>query len=261
MRYGPSIILDPGAAARVLESPRTEPVETRRISCIMASRGRLFPAAHAIHCFRRQTYEDRELVIATGARDGILRDYVAGLGDGRIRVIDTGDLTPGALRNIAIAAATGDLLCVWDDDDLAHPQRLSVQAAQMAAAGARACFLARLLLWSPAEQRLAISGARIWENSMLGERRALLPYPEAIFPGEDTVVAEALRRSHRLVLADVPDAYCYVVHGQNACSPHHFERLFDAAAQHFVGSDYAEALDLLDGHMPIAAYAAATDGG
>ena len=47
------------------------------ISCLMVSRGTLFPAQHAIQCFRLQTYPNRELVIVCDAPDSELQAHCA----------------------------------------------------------------------------------------------------------------------------------------------------------------------------------------
>jgi len=254
----PILLLEPGAAAREVAPARQAasavyPV----ISCIMASRGRLFPALLAIACYRRQSYAPRELVIVTAARDGLLREAVARLADPSIRLIESAaDANVGALRNIAIAASTGDLLSVWDDDDLSHADRLSLQYRSMRDADAMGCFLARVILWWPGREMLAVSCPRVWENTMLVERADFPPYPGSHARGEDTMVAEALRGSHRLILYDVPEAYCYVAHGENLWHADHFEMLFRGASRSFVGSAYGRMIDVLSADLPLADYAA-----
>jgi len=44
---------------------RFEPRDAPRISCIMATRGDVHPARHAIACFHAQTHAARELVRAS----------------------------------------------------------------------------------------------------------------------------------------------------------------------------------------------------
>jgi glycosyltransferase involved in cell wall biosynthesis len=254
----PSLLLEPDAAARLI-TPASRPLPPRLplISCIMASRGAPFPALQAVECFRRQSYPARELVIVTACADGLLADRIAALGDPSIRLIQAeSPANVGALRNEGIAASGGDLLCVWDDDDLSHPDRLSIQYRSMRDAEARGCFLVRVLLWWPSRRRLAVSVPRIWENTMLVERDGCPLYPGDQPRGEDTVVAEALRRSHRLVLRDVPEAYCYIAHGQNLCNTDHFEMLFRGASRSFTGAPYAELVAGLSVDLPMADYAA-----
>jgi hypothetical protein len=211
-------LLLPGQSAQRLSATttiRTTTASLPLVSCIMASRGRIFPATHAIDCYRRQTYPHRELVIATAAVDGLLAGYLDRLDDPSIRLIEVlGFETPGRLRNAAIASSRGDVIAVWDDDDLSSPDRIALQYHAMNDAGATACFLSRELLWWPSRRRLAVSSARIWENSMLVRRADLPAYREDGVPGEDTDVAIALRATSPLLLLDRPEAYVYVAHGK-----------------------------------------------
>ena len=112
----------------------------------MVTHDRLSLARRAIRCFADQTYPERELVIVT---DGDLRyrralaRYVDHLGLQTVRFVypDSDRLALGQLRNIALDAAHGDVICQWDDDDCYHPERLAVQFAHMRDSNARACFL------------------------------------------------------------------------------------------------------------------------
>ena len=56
------------------------------ISCLMVTRGELFPARFAIQCFQAQDYAPREPVIVTDALSAELRAHIAGLADPDIRL-------------------------------------------------------------------------------------------------------------------------------------------------------------------------------
>src|SRR3546814_9535246 len=145
----------------------------------MVTRGRAARAALSIECYRRQSHPRRELVIVDDDPDGTLARYVAALADPTIRHLRLPDRgqTLGELRNLAVAAAAGELVCQWDDDDLCHPRRLEVQHRVMRRTGAAACLLSRWTMWWPGHGRLAISRQRDWEGSILVEKRCLQPYP------------------------------------------------------------------------------------
>lgn len=259
---GAAHFLAPGLPARAVSLRIADaPADGARVSCIMATRGELQPAVHAIGCFRRQTYPARELVIACASPDSAVAQHVAALGDPAIRfVVAPGAGTVGALRNAAIAQATGTLACVWDDDDIAHPRRIAWQVASLAAAGARGCFLSRVLLWWPARRRIALSPRRIWENTMLAERAVLPPYPDVV-RGGDTILGKALRDAAPLVLIDRPQAYCYVAHGGNLWGAEHFEMLFaNASAAAGDEADYDSTVAALAPALPLPAYAAGISG-
>lgn len=230
-------------------------VSGARVSCLMVSRGHRFPAEHAITCYRRQTYADRELVIVSAAPDNEVAALVAETGDPTIRYIQAAPASLGELRNISVAHATGDLICQWDDDDLSAPDRIALMAAALGGSGAMACFLGTLTLWWPARRKLAASGARIWENTMLVRREAL-PIYSAVDLSEDTGVGAMIRAHHRITLLAASESYAYVYHGSNAWDEGHFAALFESARLTVTDADYDADIATLGATMPLPAYAA-----
>lgn len=230
-------------------------VSGAKVSCLMVSRGHRFPAEHAIACYQKQTYPDRELVIVSATPDSEVAALVAAIDDPTIRFIQTAPASLGELRNISVAHATGDLLCQWDDDDLSAPDRIALMAAALGGSEAMACFLGTVTLWWPQQRRLAASGARIWENTMLVRREALPIYP-ALDLCEDTGVGEMIRAHHRITLLAAPESYAYVYHGDNAWNAGHFGELFDAARITVADADYDREIAAIGTVMPLPAYAA-----
>ncbi|GAA2317813.1 glycosyltransferase [Streptomyces violaceusniger] len=224
------------------------------VSCLMVTKGRLPLAERAIRCFLAQTYARAELVVVDDGADGALEDHVREYADPRIRVhrLPPEGRTLGALRNIAVDLAAGTYVCQWDDDDLYAPERLEVQLAAVLALDATACFLARERLWWPARRKLAISGVRVWEGSMLCAKDALPRYPEWR-RGEDSPVAEAVVRGGRTVSLDAPELYTYVFHGANTFDEPHFTSLFDAATRVWPSGDaYADQVRAMAKRLPLA---------
>jgi Anp1/Glycosyltransferase sugar-binding region containing DXD motif/Glycosyl transferase family 2 len=223
------------------------------VSCLMVTKGRLPLAERAIRCFLAQTYTRAELVVVDDGADGALENHVRALADPRIRLhrLPPEGRTLGELRNIAVDLATGPYVCQWDDDDLYDPERLEVQLAAVLALDATACFLARERLWWPARRKLAISGVRVWEGSMLCAKEALPRYPEQR-RGEDSPVAEAVVRGGRTVSLDAPELYTYVFHGANTFDEPHFTSLLDAATQLWpTGSAYTDQVHAMAARLPL----------
>ncbi|MFI1332476.1 glycosyltransferase [Streptomyces sp. NPDC020845] len=223
------------------------------VSCLMVTKDRLPLARRAIRCFLAQTYTRAELVVVDDGADTALEDHVRDLADERIRLhrLPPEGRTLGELRNIAVDLATGSYVCQWDDDDLYDPERLEVQLAAVLALGATACFLARERLWWPARRKLAVSGVRVWEGSMLCAKEALPRYPEQR-RGEDSPVAEAVVRGGRTVSLDAPELYTYVFHGANTFDEPHFTSLFDAATQLWpAGGAYADQVYAMAARLPL----------
>ena len=126
------------AAAR----ERAAAADTRPlVSCLMVTARRPALATRAIRCFQAQTYAHRELVIVDDDPDAALERQVAALGDDRIRHVRLApaDASLGALRNVAVEHARGELLAQWDDDDLYDPERVEVQVAALESAAADIC--------------------------------------------------------------------------------------------------------------------------
>ena len=249
-------LLSPGEPARPIAPPSPEAVDRGPlVSCIMPTRGRLEPAIHAIDCFLRQNYRDRELVIVCATPESEVAAHVRTLADPRIRMADAGAARhAGQLRNAGIAAAAGRFVCTWDDDDLSHPQRIVRQVAALGHTGAAACFLGRVTLWWPARRLLATSSTRLWENSMLAERAAVPRFGDEV-RGSDTPVCRAMRAERRLVMLGDPGSYVYIAHGGNLWSEAHFTMLFANAAACAEGSAYSAAVAALAPELPLAAYA------
>jgi len=228
--------------------------EDAHISCIMPTRGRAFPARLAIACFQNQTYSNRELVVVTAAKNSEVKALVAELDDPRIRFIEApGAETVGDLRNCAIPQAAGDLIAVWDDDDLSHPYRLQWQYAGLRQGKGDACFLSHVILWWPARAWLTSSSTRRWENTMLVKASVLPPYP-GIRRGGDTILVETLKASNHLVTMLMPFGYCYINHGANIWGDAHFERLFRSASHLVRPDEYENQLAFLSKSMPLLDY-------
>jgi len=228
------------------------------ISCLMVSRGALYPAAHAIACYQRQSYPRRELVILSTAEDDPVARFVCDTGDPTIRHIATPPATLGEMRNAAIAHARGDLIATWDDDDLHHRDRLARQLAAMESNDVKACFLQRVLLWWPARRQLRVSHAYQWEGTMLAHR-AIVPIFPAVPREEDLAAVAAMLKLHRAALLDWPKGYCYAVHGGNTNSTAHFDPIFAISLTIAGGEAYDDALALMAADHDFAGYAAAAN--
>lgn len=109
-----------------------------KISCLcltMASREKDFLPI-AVDCFRRQTWENKELVVVTDPLHTLL-DYDNTLFDGwnaELQIVETPlKFSIGAKRNLGCVEARGQYIALWDDDDYSVPQRLERQYAALIA--------------------------------------------------------------------------------------------------------------------------------
>lgn len=256
-------LLEPGSNPQdVVLVPSSVAPEGPLVSCLMVSRGRLLLARHAIECFRQQTYRRRELVIIDDNPVSELVEFLAVMDDPLIRhvMLLASQESLGNLRNRALAESRGDLVCQWDDDDLYDARRIAWQVEALQASGAQACFLRRWTLWWPAERRIAVSGERIWEGSMLAQRMAVPTYPDQR-RGEDNIITGQIIADHRVVLMNAPELYCYTIHGGNTFHYQHFLGIYNAASEFAGHQKYDDYLELLGRRLPILDYAVALEQG
>jgi glycosyltransferase involved in cell wall biosynthesis len=190
------------------------------VSCVLPTRDRPFLAAQAVRYFLRQDYPARELVVVdTGIEPAPLP------ADHRIRRLrPDGPLTVGAARNLGNAAARGELLAHWDDDDWIGPDRLSRQVAALQRSGAAACGLGALLYYRPAngdawryrplpgDRPFLAGGTLLYRREAWAAQRFL-----EIDCGEDGAFVAALGDQAVLPLPD-DGWYVALLHGRNTAA-------------------------------------------
>jgi glycosyltransferase involved in cell wall biosynthesis len=144
------------------------------------------------------------------------------------------DLRLGALRNLAVATAVGDVICQWDDDDLYHPQRLERQFAVLKSGGHQAAYLQEVMQYFPDRQALYLTNWRATPagghpGTLMARRAAVPDYPETgerADRGEDLDVALALKaRGGVGTLGGEPHLHLYVSHGGNIWDGDHHAML------------------------------------
>ncbi len=97
-----------------------------RVSCLCPTYNRapdaLWLVEEAIESFLRQDYPNKELIVLNDTPGQILHcDHP------EVRIINTPERCQslGDKRNLMAKMASGELICVWDDDDISLPWRLS----------------------------------------------------------------------------------------------------------------------------------------
>jgi glycosyltransferase involved in cell wall biosynthesis len=213
------------------------------VSCLMVTLGsapRLPMVTRAIAAFRTQTHRARELVIVVGSAGeaAALEAIVPAQADAAIRIVAAPrpGLTLGALRNLAVARAHGDVVCQWDDDDLHHPERIAAQLDALA--GYDACLLGEVMLLDAAARTLrwanwAETEAGGHPGTLMAKRSRMPAYPESgpsASLGEDLAVWKLLAANPVGRLRAVPHLYVYVSHGDNSWSAEHHRMLAERLA-------------------------------
>jgi glycosyltransferase involved in cell wall biosynthesis len=188
------------------------------VTCIMPTRDRRRFVPRAIEYFRRQDYDERELIIVDDGEDSVA-DLVPA--DARIRYVRLDAArTVGAKRNIACEMASGVAIAHWDDDDWSAPSRLSRQMALIADAPHPAvCGASRPVFYAPPDRawrfqyrdgRPWVHGATMCYHAALWRER---PFIDRSL-GEDTWFVWGMPRERIIALADTP-WFVALVHGSN----------------------------------------------
>jgi glycosyltransferase involved in cell wall biosynthesis len=199
------------------------------VSCIMVTANRPRFCERAIRCYRAQTYSRRELVVIDdGEQD--LEPVLRNLPSSEVRYVRL-DRAPGrflgALRNVGLETARGEIVVQWDDDDWYHPTRIETQV-QALREGADACTLFSTLVH--------VNTDALRDHPFRGSLRHGVPgtimhrrddgirYPNLPI-GEDTVYLKAWRRRR---YASLPDSESYLFircfHRSNLWAQKHFVR-------------------------------------
>jgi glycosyltransferase involved in cell wall biosynthesis len=218
----PPIPSPPGALPE--RSPMLVAPRAPLISCVMPTGNRLGLAAQAVRYFLTQDYPNAELVVVNDG-DG---DLVARLpADPRIRVVHSngavGRHTIGALRNTGCAAAHGDVIVLWADDDWHGPTRASDQVRPILAGAADVTGLADLEWFEPVTWRAwrltPELRRRLVRRNVLGGtiafRRSLwrrLPFPDRSLAEDAEFLDAAVRSGARLLRLDGANRYVCIRH-------------------------------------------------
>jgi len=197
----------------------------------------------SVAAYCAQTYESKELVIVTdGPSQAVdaIDAHVRGLNRGDIRVVRCDERRSlGALRNRSCEAASGELLCQWDDDDIYHPRRLTEQYDALVQRQAECVYLEDTLQFIVASRQLYwlnwhATEARAHPGTLLCRRASQPRYPEKgelAERGEDLVVClELQKRPGFATLAGRPFLYIYVTHDVNKYSREHHNMLAQTLA-------------------------------
>ncbi len=140
------------------------------------------------------------------------------------------EFTLGMKRNLAIKLALNDIICIWDDDDLYHPERLKNQSIYLKFSDAGACTLANTLLLDTKTNNLYLNRIRSigHENTILF-RKSLATIYSNKNRGEDTPFLQHFYHNNNLAVMEDPHLYMYHYHGNNTSSEAHFNSIFQFA--------------------------------
>ena len=203
------------------------------VSCLCITRGKYEHLKRALDCFVAQTWPEKEIVLVWQTMEPQTHDFLYRWGQGIRFVQAPPGTTLGEMRNMSVAAATGKIICCWDDDDWHAPTRIEEQVDYLTTREAAACMLRRWMMVDEVGGRAFISPRRHWEGSMVCYRD-LQVFREGYAPlrqGEDTDLLRRMIRREKIVTMDRPELYAYIHHGGNTCGTPHFEELMKKGIQ------------------------------
>jgi glycosyltransferase involved in cell wall biosynthesis len=189
----------------------------------------------SLRAFCQQSHDHRQLVIvlddpAPGDRQQLERALADLPGVNVQLVVPPGKRSLGALRNASLAAAAGEILCQWDDDDLHHPYRVEAQLELLLRSGAGAVLLQNCLhLFQQVGGGFVVNWGKTRYRGhpatlMMRAGHGLL-YPEegpCARAGEDTDLLVRLAQAVPVeFLAASPALYGYRFHGRNTFGLQH----------------------------------------
>jgi glycosyltransferase involved in cell wall biosynthesis len=208
-----------------------------KVTCLMLTFDRFDCFRQSFRCYCDQTYPEKELLIVSHGDKRYqtqVIDYISASGRTDVRTIFLSSRQPlGALRNLAVAEASTRLVCQWDDDDLSHPTRLSVQIAALRTAQADASYLLDHLHlfrdsnsiswcdWSRARRDFGHPG------TLLGYTHSLPLYHPDMRLDEDSQLQQSLlaKGARIALLGGFGYLHVYVCHGNNVFKRHHHQML------------------------------------
>ena len=133
----------------------------------------------------------------------------------------------GAKRNAMCAAAAGELIAHWDDDDWHAPHRLSTQVKAMSTQNARLCGTDRLVFYTGERAYLFQTVRRPWlaGGTLVYDRALWRDHPfNEVSRGEDTAFVDKVYQSGaKVAVVQDPSLYVGMIHGKNT-SPYNIDR-------------------------------------
>jgi glycosyltransferase involved in cell wall biosynthesis len=197
----------------------------------MVTRNRSHLARRAVHCFAKQTWTNKELVViddGTEDYEPILEPYRARCLIHYHRVPEQPGHHLGALRNQSLSRANGDLCAQWDDDEWYHPDRLTVQMRALDRQNLDAVLLRWTLMHMDTEpfvEHPFRGQVRKGTPGTILHRRTDVQYRNAP-RREDSWFRGALARAGRLGLVEQPHSHLFIrcFHGANTWDVRHFTR-------------------------------------
>jgi glycosyltransferase involved in cell wall biosynthesis len=190
--------------------------ESPLVTCLcLTMAGRKEFLKRAVECFRSQTYERRELIIAADSLDDLPRGWEFWVD---IQVIIYHEkMNVGKKRNLTCESATGHLIAIWDDDDFSSRDRLAWQVKMHQKTGKAVNGFGSMKFTDGSDWwKFTYQPGLVFGTSLLFARDwwRKHPFPEMQI-GEDVVFADTAARENQLLEMDARDLMYATIHPGN----------------------------------------------
>jgi hypothetical protein len=232
--------LESGEAVRKALEPLVASVSAMMVTGKCEQREWL--ARGAVRCFEMQTHPEKELIIVNQGGRALGSEHP----DVREILVPPGCRTTlGDLRNIGLAAASGDWVMLWDDDDWHAPERMAVQVAH-ARKDAVVLLQSQIRYDFTSHTAFVYRTERGIDGTLMHPRDVPFKYPSDR-RGEDS---KFLRNfGHRTPIANDAGLFVRLFHGANTWNVEHIMKEWAGRAGELHLSDAHKAL-LLEQVLP-----------
>ena len=188
------------------------------ISCLCPTRNKPDIVKVAIDCFINQTYENKELILVANEDNPYIEDLKRFTSDSVKLFFVPNNSILGAIRNASVDNAAGEYIAQWDDDNIHHEDRLTLQYDSIVANNKQACFLKRVLIRDTISGTIGVSKiGRGIESTIMALKNKLPKYNNNTRVAEDLPARKYFVESGNCILIDNPQLYTYNIHENNTC--------------------------------------------
>jgi glycosyltransferase involved in cell wall biosynthesis len=206
-------------------------MNTVMISCICITNNRPRLLARSIACYLKQTYQSKQLIVSYPMDDYQTELVLDNLKESPdlniIRIKRPCEETLGNARNNAIYRCEGKYVCIWDDDDWHHEERLNIQLNAIISSKSNylGSILSRIILYDCTTDLAYLSFAYHWDGTLLCRKEALFQNQYADRnKAEDTQVIPFLVKKNMIsFVEEQPFLYIYIYHGHNTWNYKHYQ--------------------------------------
>lgn len=186
------------------------------ISCICITGHRPIILQRAIVCFEKQDYPNTELVISYPEDDLLTKTVIDQIEFNSnikmIRIERIGEEDPILTMNIAILAATGKYICIWNHEHWHHVNRISDQYRVLRRSTFKASILMHVLLFDFKNKHTYQSNYSNWQETLLCEKQLMLQasYTDIERTDDSPVIHFLSSRNVLYHISQAPHLYIYV---------------------------------------------------